>query len=115
MQEEQSQMEMLEISLNTAKDRVAKMESLNNLVKNEDFINIIDTGYFKEEASNVVLLLATPGHADEASQKRIMKNIDSIGFLRQYFSGIIQLGMQAHKAIKDHEEMKDELIAEGEV
>ena len=91
------------------------MDSLNNLIKNQDFINIIDEGYFKEEASNVVLLLATPGHADEGSQTRLKKSIDGIGFLRQYFSGIIQLGLQSQKAIKDHEEMRDELVAEGEV
>jgi len=106
------QIEYLEISLAKAKTQLEKSAALDRLVSNKDFKLVVDDGYFTEEASNAVLALAAPMFAGEAEQKRLHNNIIAIGCLRHYFSGIMQLGVEANKAIKEHELMREELLTE---
>lgn len=109
-----SQMNEIEITIDAAKIQIEKMEALDRLVHNKDFNLIIDTGYFQDEAVNMVMLLSAPAFAGDAEQARLQRNISSIGCLRQYFSGIMQLGTQAQKSLIDHEQMKTEILEEEE-
>lgn len=108
----QDQIEQIDIKIEEAKKAIDKADALDRLVKNKDFQLIVDHGYFVEEASNLVLLLATPNFAGETEQTRLNKHINAIGCLRQYFSSIMQLGTQSLKAVRDHEEMKQEILTE---
>jgi len=108
-----NQISEIEVTIEQAKAQIEKMEALGRLANNEDFKLVIDDGYFLKEASNLVLLLAAPGFASEEEQNRLNKNITAIGFLRQYFSGIMQIGAQAQKSVIDDENTRSELLEEG--
>lgn len=103
----------IEIGIAEAKKHVDKMNALHKLIKNKDFIKVITEGYFEHESTRLVLLKADPNIQDEMNQKRIDKSIDSIGYLRQYFNAINQLGQMAENSIHDAEAAKQELLAEG--
>lgn len=107
------QIEEIEVSIQAAKEQVAKMEALLRLTENRDFKAIIDDGYFVQEASRVVILKADPEMQDEKYQKQLNNSITAIGSLRQYFRGIIQLGRMAQRSIADDELTREELLAEA--
>ncbi|RLD76245.1 MAG: hypothetical protein DRJ15_15700 [Bacteroidetes bacterium] len=111
---QEEQIEAVELSIKQAEMHITTMESLEKLTKNEDFTSIILDGYFKEEASRLVLIKAEPSMQGVEDQAQITKSIDSIGYLRQYFSTIMNLGRMADKAVIDHKETHAELLA-GEV
>jgi hypothetical protein len=104
--------EEIEISIKEAKKHVDKMHSLQKLTNNQDFIKVILEGYFENEASRLVLLKADSNMQDEANQTHINKAIDSVGYLRQYFSAVMQLGRMAEKSIDESEATKQEMLAE---
>ena len=107
------QIEEIEISIEQARESIAKMEALLNLTKNKDFKLVIEEGYFEKEASRCVLLKADPNIQDEASQKMLDNTIIAIGYLRQYFTTVMQLGRMAQHSLAADEETKQELLAEG--
>ena len=113
MNETQQQIEQLEISMDGAKENIAKMKSLLNLTKNEDFKKVIEEGYFEKEASRTVLLLADPNMQGEEEQKALQNQITAIGHLRQYFTGIMQIGRMSENALSADEATHAELLAEG--
>lgn len=102
--------EQVRLSEEQAKEMVKLADSLERLMKNKDFVKIISEGYFKVEASRLVLL-----RADQAIQndEKIVKSIDNkivaVGELRQYFNTIFGRGNQAKQALIDHEEYLREL------
>jgi len=107
------QIEQIELSLEQAKESIDMMDSLQTLTKNKDFVNVITKGYFESEASRLVLLKATPQMASKEDQELLLKSIDSIGFLRQYFVTIMQIGRMAIKAKEEDETTHAELMNEA--
>jgi len=108
-----TQIESVELSIKQAELHINGKESLEKLTKNPEFTSIILEGYFKEEASRLVLLKAEPSMQGIEEQTQITKSIDSIGYLRQYFNTMMQFGKMAEKALEDHRETLDELRKEG--
>jgi hypothetical protein len=106
-------MESIELSIEQAKTNIGLMESLQRLTANNDFIKIIQSGYFEREPSRLALLKADPSQQNEESQVSIIKQIDSIGMLRQYFITVMQIGRLSHRALSDDEVTKEELLAES--
>jgi len=105
-----SEMEQIEISIEQAKEKIAKTEALGRLMESQDWKDVIEDGYFVQEASNVVLLKATPGFAEEDKQKQLNRQIIAIGAFRQYLSSIFQIGGMAQKSIEEYEQMKTEIL-----
>jgi hypothetical protein len=105
--------EEIELSIEHSKKLIARKQSLQKLIKNRDFKAIITEGYFEQEAQRLVLMKAEPSMQNEEAQKEILRQIDAIGSLRQYFMMINALGNNAEKALEDHEETLSELMAEG--
>ena len=103
--------EQVELSIEHAKLSVGNMKALNKLTRNKDFEKIILEGYFKEEASRLVLLKGDP--AMEQYLISIDKQINAIGQFRQYLSTIMALGGQAERAIAEDEQTREELLSEG--
>ena len=107
----EQQIEQVEISLENAKKAVAKAEALARLYKNKDFQDIIVNGYFKDEASRLVLLKGdlninaeAEGHCD--------KMINGIGCLRGYFQMVNHFGDQAEIAMEQDQQTREELLQE---
>ena len=105
-------LEQIEISDNQAKEMIFKMESLLKLTKNRDFKKVIEEGYFEKEASRAVLLKADPNMQDAEAQKSLDNQIIAIGYLRQYFTTIMQLGRMAEQEVKANESTREEILAE---
>ena len=106
------QLEQIEISIEQAQEAVAYRKALSNLLSNKNFEKIISKGYFESEASRLVLLKADPSMSADSDQSLILKSIDSIGFLRQYFTTIMQLGRMAERSIEADQTTREELLAE---
>jgi hypothetical protein len=103
----------IDISIEQANKSIDKMNALNKLRDNKNFVDVIFKGYFEEEASRLVLMKAEPAMANKDDQEAIMKHIDAIGHLRQHFNTILQFGRMAEKAKEADEITREELLAEG--
>jgi hypothetical protein len=106
--------EQIEITEQSAKAKVELGRALNKLVGNREFKKLILEEYFEKEAARLVMLKAEPNMQDDESQKRIIKDIDAIGNLRQYFRAIEQLSMMAEKSLKDCAEHREYLAQEND-
>jgi hypothetical protein len=106
-------LEDLEVSINEAKQHISKMQAMQRLISNPDFNQVITEGYFEKEASRLVLLKADPNMQKDSDQNMINKAIDSIGYLRQYFTSVMQFGRMAEKAMKEDEATREELLTEA--
>ena len=106
-------LESIELSIDQAKTNIELMNALSRLTTNKDFIKVIQTGYFEKEPSRLALLKADPSQDSDVCQDRIIKQIDSIGLLRQYFIAIMQIGRLSQRAMTDDEQTKEELLAEA--
>lgn len=107
------QIEQLELNIEDAKEIVSRKRAVENLLKNDDFKKVITEGYFKDEASRLVLLKADMNYQTVESQSQMDKSIISIGYLRQYLSSLMQLGTMAENAIASDELTLEELHAEA--
>lgn len=109
----EEEFERIELSIEQAKYSIDNMKALNRLTKNDDFKHLFLEGYFKEEASRLVLLKAEPRAEKDEFQKSIMLAIDAIGHMRQYCHTIQQTGRMAEKALQDNENEREEMLAEA--
>jgi|15BtaG_2_1085339.scaffolds.fasta_scaffold00346_20 hypothetical protein len=109
------EIERIEISLARAKENISNMEVLNELLVDKNFVKLITAGYFRDEASRLVLLKADSSMQTEEHQNAIDKSIAAIGYFRQYLVTIMQLGGMAQKAMEDNEATGDEQELEAGV
>jgi len=91
----------IELDMEDAREIVGLTDSLNRLMKNADFISLIKVGYFKNEPARLTELKASPHMHTEVMQLSIIKQIDAIGGLQQYFNKIRALGEHARIAIEE--------------
>ena len=68
---------------------------------------------FKLEAVRLVLLKAEPNMQSEQAQEEILKSMDAIGELRQYFRTIMAVGGAAERSLAADEQTREELLAEA--
>ena len=113
MNEVDSQIEQVELSIDSAKDAIAGMDAMLRLTKNKDYIRVIDEGYLREEAIRLCHLRADYNFRSDEDQDSLMKAIDAIGQFRQYAASIIQMGRAAENALKADEQTHEELLAEA--
>lgn len=102
----------IEITIKEAEKFVALAKALDRLHANSDFKQLITEGFFKEEAIRLVHLKADPNMQKPENQENILKDIDGIGVLRNYFGAVYQRAEWAMNAIKDGEEELEELRQE---
>jgi hypothetical protein len=107
-----NEIEQIEVSIDSARKDVVKMESLLRLISNKDFQGLVDTGYFVDEASRLVILRADPAMQSDSLQKNIDDGITAVGHFRQYLNTVMQIGRMAEQGIKEDEETRQELLAE---
>lgn len=105
-------LESIEISIEQAEQLIAKKEALTRLTANPDFKTLVLEGYFKEEASRLVLLKPDPSLQGDSDQKTISKSIDAIGYVRQYLNTIMQMGITAERTLYQDKQTREELLAE---
>ncbi len=77
--------------------------ALERLTLNRDFQAVIKQGYFKDEAVRLVHLRGDPNFQTDERQAGIIKQLDGIAALSQYFSMLSLTANQATKVIEDGE------------
>lgn len=107
-----SDLHEVEITIQEAKNAVTTMEALIRLRKNNDFKQVIEEGYLKNEAVRLVWSRSEPGRQTEELQHEMNKMIDGVGYLRQYLNSIFRDGNHAQQALTDHEDTRAELLRE---
>ena len=104
-----NEVEEIELDIEKAKGLVDRGNSLKRLLQNKDFQLVITNGYFKEHAYQLVELKAAPSMASDDNQKGVMRSIDGIGALQQYFNSVELLASNAQQAMMMAYEELDEI------
>ena len=99
----------LELSIEHATKAIDQMKALDRLYHNKDFQSIIVDGYFKDEASRLVLLKGDVNIEPE-SEAHCDKMINGIGCLRAYFQIVNHFGTAAQAAIEEDRNTRQELL-----
>lgn len=113
MNQADQELAQVELSIEQAENNIQRKEALQRLYDNKDFRQLIIDGYFRDEASRLVLLKADSTVQDDKEQEQIRKMIDSIGYLRQYFNVIHQFGSMAESALEQHKMTRQEILSEA--
>lgn len=85
-------------------------DALERLKHNRDFKKVILEGYFEQEPIRLVHLKSDINMQSESTQKNILSQMDSIGFLNQFFQAAFFKANQAKRAIEADEETRAELL-----
>jgi len=101
----------IEISMESARERVELMKALDRLWDNPDFKKVILNDYMKEEPARLVTLRAAPQMADPERQDSLLRALDSIGYLDLHFNSIRQMGMMAENEIDASRDQVSQLEA----
>jgi hypothetical protein len=107
-----NQIKQVEVTIEQAKEVIALRDALDRLIKKKEFKQIIDIGYFQDEAARLVIARANPGLQGEAQQRALNNQITAVGEFRQYLAGIYQMGNEAEQSLAAHQEVLAELYAE---
>lgn len=103
----------VEMSIEAAKEMVARGEMARKLADNPDFKKIVLDGYFVDEAARLTHLFSDP-MMDEAQRKMIERDLIGIGAFKRYLKNAVQFGEIAAREISDAEIELDELRAEDD-
>lgn len=102
----------IELNIEQARTLVEFGNAMERLRNNRDFKLVIGEGYFEKEAIRLVHLKADPAMQTPANQESILKQMDAVGSLNQYFHLVFHRASMAEKAIVADEETCAELAAE---
>lgn len=103
----------LEQHIELLKEQKKLPESLDRLMKNEDFKRIILNEYLREEAIRATMLKADPQMASEENQKRVENTLIGVSQLNQFIQRIRVMGAMAERDLPEAEEALHSFYAEG--
>jgi len=107
--------EEIQLDINAARELVKDGDRLMRLHENEDFKALIVEGYFKAEPARLTQIKAHPGMQSDEQQQNILRALDAIGGLQQYFHKIFIQADQAEEAIRVNEQELENMAEEGEI
>lgn len=112
---EQDDIKALDASIQRSKEVVELGSSLERLLSNRDFRTVVQEGYFKQEAIRLVHLRSDPAMQTPERQADIIKQMDAIAGLSQYFTVLQQQAYMAKRAVAVDEQTREEILTgEGE-
>lgn len=103
----------LDEDINKAQQLIDLGSALERLMHNPDFKKVVMQGFFEKEAIILVHMKADPNYQDKDNQEQIMKRLDAIGTLNQYFRNIGNQADLASKAIDAAENTRSEILREN--
>jgi len=106
-----NEVQALEASIKRNTALIDLGNSLERLRSNKDFKKVILEAYFEQESIRLVQLKADPSMQKEENQRAILKQMDAIGAVGQYFQTVFHLASLARKSVEADEDMRDELLA----
>ena len=104
----------IENSMKAAEKTTELGEALARLRSNRDFKRIVLEGYFKDEAVRLVQAKALPNLQSGASQADLIRQIDAIGSLQEYFRTVDYMADQARKELVSGQQEIEEILREGD-
>ena len=103
-------LEQVEIQIDMANKLRALRDNCVKLTASEPWKDVIDKGYFKEEAARLVMAKSaslTP------EQMQIIDNMQyGIGALANFIESVMRRGAEMDQALNEHEETREEILAE---
>lgn len=105
-----TELEVIEIEIETANKMRAMRDNAIKLVDSALFKDVITEGYFKEEAARLVMAKSAP--LNEAQMKNIDNMILGVGALANYLNEVMRRGAEMDETIDAHEETREEILAE---
>ncbi len=103
-------LEQVEIQIEMAEKLRKLRDNCVKLTASEPWKDVIDTGYFKEEAARLVMAKSaslTP------EQMQIIDNMQyGIGALANFIESVMRRGAEMDQALNEHEETREEILAE---
>ena len=103
-------LEQVEIQIDMANKLRALRDNCVKLTASESWKDVIDNGYFKEEAARLVMAKSSNLSAE---QMQLIDNMQyGIGALANYIESVMRRGAEMDQALGEHEETRDEILAE---
>ena len=103
-------LEQVEIQIEMASKLRALRDNCVKLTANEAWKDVIDEGYFKEEAARLVM--AKSSNLTPEQMQLIDNMMLGIGALHNYIEGVMRRGAEMDQAIEEHEQTREEILAE---
>ena len=103
-------LEQVEIQIEMA-TRIRKLrDNCVKLIETPLWKDVIDEGYFKEEAARLVMAKSSNMNAE---QKQLIDNmIYGVGALANWLESVVRRGSEMDQAIGEHEETREDLLKE---
>ena len=103
-------LEQVEIQIEMAQKLRKMRDNCVKLTASETWKDIIDNGYFKEEAARLVMAKSSNLTTE---QMQIIDNMQyGIGALANYIESVMRRGAEMDQALGEHEETREEILAE---
>ena len=102
-------LEQVEIQIDMAQKLRKMRDNCVKLTASEPWKDVIDEGYFKEEAARLVM--AKSSNLTPEQMKLIDNMIFGIGAVANYIESVMRRGAEMDQAIGEHEETRDEILA----
>ena len=103
-------LEQVEIQIEMANKLRKLRDNCVKLTANKAWKDVIDEGYFKEEAARLVMAKSSNLNAEQ------MELIDRMqygfGALANYIESVMRRGAEMDQALDEHEETREEILAE---
>ena len=112
IQELQQDQEELALNIEDARIAINRAAALRRLLDNQDFIDIVEQGYFTYEAALLCNVRTDPEFENEDSQKSIMEKIKAIGPFRIYLRTILQFGQAAELSLQADQQTQEDMANE---
>ena len=105
-----TELEQVDIQIDMANKLRKMRDNCVKLTASKTWKDIIDDGYFKEEAARLVM--AKSAALNPEQMKLIDNMIFGIGALANYIESVMRRGAEMDQAIGEHEETREEILAE---
>ena len=106
-------MQEIEIDIEDAKKAIHLGELVTKLESNPDFIELVIEGYFRDDASRVVMLKADKEFQSSEKQDKLDNDIMGISVFADYLRTKKLLGVMAADAIRESETTREEMLQEA--
>ena len=103
-------LEQVEIQIDMAQKLREMRDTCVKLTASAPWKDVIDNGYFKEEAARLVM--AKSSHLTPEQMQLIDNMQYGIGALANYIESVMRRGAEMDQALNEHEETREEILAE---
>jgi len=103
-------LEEVEIQINMAREMIKLRDAYLKLQANKLFKDVIEEGFFKEEAARLVM--AKSSDLAPEYMAKVDSMIMGVGGLSNYFSMVVRRGNEMEQALEDHETTREDILAE---